>query len=139
MRREPSNLDNEIITLMDGVIDDMSDDFNTPRALAKMFELTSKINALSGKQLDTANLRADTLERLQNFFPSFIKDVLGLKDDTNGQDQQVVGGLMDLIIELRKDARNNKDWGTADKIRDTLNALSIQLKDGKDGTTWSKS
>ncbi|MCB0687145.1 MAG: cysteine--tRNA ligase [Saprospiraceae bacterium] len=134
-----SDLDQEIVSLMDGVIDDMADDFNTPKALAKLFELTSKINALGGRQLDPKDLHKDTLMRLQTFFPSFIGEVLGLKDDSSDQDQQLVGGLMELIIELRKNAREHKDWGTADKIRDTLTALSIQLKDGKDGTSWAKS
>lgn len=134
-----SDLDLEISGLISGVLDDMSDDFNTPKALAKLFELTTRINALSGKQLDPGQLSAGTLQNLQQFFPQFIRDVLGLLDDTSEQDQQLVGGLMELIIELRKDARTNKDWGTADKIRDALTSLSIQLKDGKEGTSWSKS
>lgn len=132
-------MDQEILGLMDGVVNDMCDDFNTPRALAGLFELTSKINGFSGKQLNPKDLSIDVLNRLKKFFPEFIGDVLGLKDDTSEQDQQVVGGLMELIIDLRKHARLNKDWGTADKIRDSLTSLSIQLKDGKEGTTWIKS
>ncbi len=132
-------MDQEILALMDGVINDMCDDFNTPRALAGLFELTSKINGFSGKQLSPEDLSTDVLNRLKKFFPEFIGEVLGLKDDTSDQDQQVVGGLMELIIDLRKHARLNKDWSTADKIRDSLTSLSIQLKDGKEGTTWIKS
>ncbi len=136
---DQSPIDQEILALMDGVVDDMCDDFNTPRALAGLFELTSKINGLSGKQLSPEDLSIDVLNRLKKFFPEFIGEVLGLKDDTGDQDQQVVGGLMELIIDLRKHARLNKDWGTADKIRDSLTSLSIQLKDGKEGTSWIKS
>ena len=136
---QPTTLDREIISLIEGVTSEMCDDFNTPKALAKLFELTSRINALSGQQLNPGELSPDTYHRLKDFFPGFIRDVLGLQDDDAGQDQQIVGGLMDLIIELRKDARSNKDWNTADKIRDTLTSLSIQLKDGKEGTTWTKS
>jgi cysteinyl-tRNA synthetase len=135
----PSALDQEIINLIGGVTEDMCDDFNTPKALAKLFELTSKINALSGKQLDPKLLSPETHHSLKNFFPAFIREVLGLQDDSSEHDQEVVGGLMDLIIELRKDARLNKDWNTADKIRDALTSLSIQLKDGKEGTSWTKS
>jgi cysteinyl-tRNA synthetase len=50
----------------------------------------------------------------------------------------VVDGLMQLIIDIRMSARTNKDWSTSDKIRDSLKALKLQIKDGKDGTTWSK-
>lgn len=138
-KKNLSELDQELSSIMDGVLADMSDDFNTPKALAKLFELTTRINALSGKQIDPGELSAETLHRLKEFLPRFISEVLGLQDDTSEQDQQLVGGLMDLIIDLRRDARSNKDWNTADKIRDTLTSLSIQLKDGKEGTSWSKS
>lgn len=134
-----TDLDKELLTGIDGIVNDMCDDFNTPKALAGLFELTSKINALSLGQLDPAALSESTLNRLREFFPTFVRDVLGLRDDSDGQDGQTVDGLMDLIIELRKDARAGKDWATADKIRDALTALSIQLKDGKEGTSWSKS
>lgn len=136
---KPTALDQEIMNLIEGVTNDMCDDFNTPKALAKLFELTSRINALSGKQLDPKELATDTYLHLKEFFGKFIAEVLGLQDDLSDQDQLVVGGLMELIIELRKDARNSKEWHTADKIRDALTSLSIQLKDGKEGTTWSKS
>ncbi|MCB0665329.1 MAG: cysteine--tRNA ligase [Saprospiraceae bacterium] len=138
-QKDLSELDQEINSIMDGVLADMSDDFNTPKALAKLFELTTRINALSGKQIDPGALSAETLHRLKEFLPRFISEVLGLQDDSSEQEQQLVGGLMDLIIDLRRDARSNKDWNTADKIRDTLTSLSIQLKDGKEGTSWSKS
>ena len=66
-------------------------------------------------------------------------EVLGLlKSDAAGDDNGVVDGLMQTIIDIRKDARSKKDWATSDLIRDKLAALDIVLKDGKDGTTWSK-
>ena len=135
---DESSLDQDLDKLMDGVINDMCDDFNTPKALAKLFELTSKINALSGQQIETALLSKSTLQRLQEVFPAFLFNVFGLQDDSSDQSQELVDGLMDLIIALRKDARAAKDWSTADKIRDGLNELSVQVKDGKDGSTWSK-
>jgi cysteinyl-tRNA synthetase len=133
-----SQLDQELNQLMDGVLADMCDDFNTPKALAKLFELTTRINSLAGKQLDSGLLHADTLSQLKELFPAFLFEVFGLKDSESEQGEDLVGGLMELIIDLRKDARLNKDWGTADKIRDSLAALSLQVKDGKDGTSWSK-
>ena len=57
--------------------------------------------------------------------------------DAGDGDNSAMDGLMQLIIEMRADARANKDWGTSDKIRDVLKELDIQLKDGKDGTSWT--
>jgi len=133
-----SALDSEIIELLDGAMADMCDDFNTPKALAKLFEVATKINALHGKQLESSLLSPATLEKIKSLFRTFLFDVFGLKDDTGEQGHELADGLMNLIIDLRKDARAAKDWGTADKIRDALTALSVQLKDGKDGTSWSK-
>lgn len=133
-----STLDQEISDIIDGVNTDMSDDFNTPKALARLFELVVKINALHSKQLPAEDLNSDTLARLKEVYRAFVFDIFGLKDDRESTDDGLMDGLMQLIIDIRKDARSNKDWPTADKIRDTLTALSVQLKDGKEGTTWSK-
>ena len=135
---EPSPLDIEVTELLDGAMNDMCDDFNTPKALAKLFEVATKINALHGNQLETSLLSITTLDKIKSLFRTFLFDVFGLKDDTGEQGQELADGMMNLIIDLRKDARSSKDWGTADKIRDALTTLSIQLKDGKDGTSWSK-
>ena len=61
-----------------------------------------------------------------------------MDEDQAGGDDGTLDGLMQLIIEMRAEARARKDWNTSDKIRDTLKALDIQLKDSKEGTTWSK-
>jgi cysteinyl-tRNA synthetase len=63
---------------------------------------------------------------------------LGLLDTEAGGDDGLVDGLMETIIDIRKEARAKKDWATSDIIRDKLAALDIVLKDGKEGTTWSK-
>ncbi|MDG1433412.1 MAG: cysteine--tRNA ligase [Saprospiraceae bacterium] len=142
---EPSNgatseLDAEINDLMDKAFIQMSDDFNTPMAMARLFELVSKVNSLSAGHLSYNDLTNDTLNRLKSTFQTFISDIFGLineeigNTDVNG----IADGLMQLIIELRQDARENKDWGTSDKIRDSLKELEIKVKDGNDGTTWSK-
>ncbi|MBK7409672.1 MAG: cysteine--tRNA ligase [Saprospirales bacterium] len=133
-------LDQEIKDLIDSVYDEMNDDFNTPRALARMFELVSKINALKGGQLSFGDLLPETLAQLKQSFQSFLFDVLGLKDESEaaGGDKELLDGLMQLIIEMRKEARERKDWGTSDMIRDALKELHLQLKDGKEGTSWSK-
>ncbi len=135
-----SELDTEINATIDKAFQQMSDDFNTPMALARLFELVPKINGISAGHLSMDDVNTDTLEKLKSTFHSFIYDIFGLLDDVVGgaNGNGVTDGLMELIIDLRQNARVNKDWGTSDKIRDTLQELQIQLKDGKEGTTWSK-
>ena len=67
---------------------------------------------------------------------SFIIDVFGIAPSTEGDDSKLTG-VMDLVLELRQEARVNKDWGTSDMIRDGLAAAGITVKDSKDGSTWS--
>ncbi|MFT5385553.1 MAG: cysteinyl-tRNA synthetase [Saprospiraceae bacterium] len=132
-------LDKEINSLLDLVFEEMNDDFNTPKALARLFELVPKVNGLKDGHLSFNDITSYTLDRLKSTFQVFIYDIFGLSDEAlDGQTNGAMDGLMNLIIDLRHDARTNKDWGTSDKIRDTLTALKIQLKDGKEGTTWVK-
>ena len=135
-----SDLDKEINMLIDNALDDMSDDFNAPRALSRLFELCSKINGFKGGQLDLAQITEGSLARLKQAFNDFIFQIFGLKDEMaageNGQSS--LNGVMELVIDLRAQARQSKDWATSDKIRDGLKAAGIQLKDSKEGTSWTK-
>jgi cysteinyl-tRNA synthetase len=137
---QPGALDVEIRSLMDLVGEEMCDDFNTPKALARLFELVSKINSLKDGHLSFDGLTAETLDVLKGLFHDYIFNVMGLTDEMQGGGDtgNTLDGLMQLIIEMRQDARVRKDWGTSDKIRDTLKELSIALKDSKEGTSWSK-
>jgi cysteinyl-tRNA synthetase len=73
-------------------------------------------------------------------FTTFLFDILGLLDDTSSAgDSGVVDGLMNLILDMRAQARAQKDWAASDKIRDTLAEIGIQVKDGKEGVTWGRS
>ena len=135
---EVGSLDAEILTLINAAHDDMNDDFNTPKALSRLFELVSKINGFKGGQLDLADVSKPVLTKLKNAFDDFIFDIFGLKNEIHEDDgHNHLDGAMQLIIQLRADARETKNWATADKIRDTLKELEITLKDGKDGTDWS--
>ena len=135
-----SDLDAELNKLIDQMTEEMNDDFNTPKALARMFELVTKINGLNAGHLAMADVKESTIERLQQAFKTFIYDIFGLLDelDAGGGDGGLVNGLMELILDMRQKARTNKDWGTSDQIRDTLNELEIVVKDGKEGVSWSK-
>jgi cysteinyl-tRNA synthetase len=114
----------------------MNDDFNSPILIATLFEAVKYINAI--KEGEEKISQAD-LELLQTTMHDFIFDVLGLVDTTiaNEDRTQKLTGTVELLIKLRAEARNNKDFATSDQIRDQLLALGIQLKDGKEGTTFS--
>jgi cysteinyl-tRNA synthetase len=130
--------DKQINDALDALYDYMNDDFNTPQALAKVFELVTKIYTIANKQLPINALAKVTLERLQTVFPAFVFDVFGLLDETAASgNNNALAGVMELVLDLRAAARANKDWTTSDKIRDALNAAGVQVKDGKEGTVWT--
>ena len=141
-KENAGDLDKEVNELIELAFAEMSDDFNAPKALARLFELVPKINGLKAGHLSFDQITASTIDKLKTTFTTFIFDIFGLQDDTmaGGGDgeYETLDGLMQMVIKIRQSARQNKDWGTADTIRDTLKALKIQLKDGKEGTAWSK-
>ncbi|WP_419214049.1 cysteine--tRNA ligase [Maribacter sp. X9] len=113
----------------------MNDDFNTPILIAKLFDAVKHINLI--KEGTETITEADRTE-LESTLHSFVFDVLGLENkNSSDADMEKLGGVVEMLIQLRKEARENKDFATSDKIRDQLLALGIQLKDGKDGTTYS--
>jgi len=117
--------------------DAMNDDFNTPILIAKMFDAVKHINLIKE---GNENITAEDKSKLKTILNAFIFDVLGLENRTEvGTDSDKLSGVVELLIQLRKDARDNKDFATSDKIRDQLAEMGIQLKDGKEGTTFSVS
>lgn len=133
--------DQEVREWIAGVHDEMNDDFNTPKALARLFEIVSRVNSWKGGQLSMEGLTEATYTELKATFTTFIFDIFGLQDEAaaGGDDGfKTLDGLMHLIIDMRADVRARKDWPAADKIRDVLKEVGIVLKDGKEGTEWSK-
>ncbi len=114
----------------------MNDDFNSPILIAHLFDGVRIINAVSdGKEKITEH----QLEILKKTFRVFAFEVLGLKkEEKDTFDNQLVDGLMSTILELRQQARSNKDFATSDKIRDGLAKLNILIRDTKDGASWEK-
>lgn len=114
----------------------LSDDLNSPIAIAHLFDGVKMINSIKA---GTEKIAAAELEELKAFYRAVVFDILGLKEEqaAAGVDNQALDGAIELLISLRKEAKANKDWATADKIRDDLNALGIELKDTKDGVEWS--
>lgn len=113
----------------------MNDDFNTPVLIANLFEAVKQINQIKeGK----ATIKTDDLEMLASSMTVFTFDILGLVNPSESQnDSGKLEGAVELLIKMRDDARANKDFALSDKIRDELLEAGIQLKDGKDGTTYS--
>jgi len=112
----------------------MNDDFNTPIVIAHLFDVLKAINLIyDGKE----TISAKDLEELQSVFKVFIEDVLGLKSEvaTSGG-SEAYKGAVDLLLNMRLAAKQNKDWATSDKIRNELTALGFEIKDTKDGFEW---
>ena len=112
----------------------MNDDFNTPILISHLFEAVKLINQIKeGK----ASLNNDDLIDFKKTLNAFVFDVLGLMNESHEDNSEKVNGVVELLIKLRKEARENKDWALSDQIRDELLELGIQLKDGREGTTFS--
>jgi len=127
------------LKLWNDVISHMCDDFNTPRAIAALFELVSEINRLKHGHIPAESVSTKTIQTLAAKVPEFVEQVLGIAEETDGGDHaDDVNGLMELILHLRQKARANKDWPTGDFIRDKLKTLQIEVKDTKEGTSWNK-
>jgi cysteinyl-tRNA synthetase len=129
-------LDEEVRKLCVGCKEHMDDDFNTAKLVANLLQLATHINTMYNNGRSAAVLSVDTYNLLQKLFPEFLFDVLGLRDEQAGGDTGTVDQLMQLIIDIRKSAREQKDFATSDKIRDALKAANIVLKDSKEGTTY---
>ena len=134
----PEPKDNEILMLISESYQHMNDDFNVPNALASIFELASVINSVKDGHINPALYSVETWKELVSHLKIFIEGIFGLKDESSADQEGTIEGLMSLVIDLRKDIRERKDWIFADKIRNTLQELGIQLKEGKEGTQWSK-
>ncbi|MBI1192657.1 MAG: cysteine--tRNA ligase [Bacteroidetes bacterium] len=115
---------------------ELSDDFNTPRALAVLFELSSRIQDFRSGNKVLGGISADAFAQLQQNFKAVLFDVFGLLPETQAQTSKL-DGVMDMLIRMRTEARASKDFAASDRIRDELLAIGIQLKDGKEGTTFS--
>lgn len=110
----------------------MSDDFNTAKTLAVLFEMSSRINDMKSGNLSIAQIDAEVFNTFKETYVGFMEKVLGLEEEKE-QNDEVLKGTINLLIDLRKKARTDKNFALSDKIRDDLKKLGIQIKDGKDG------
>lgn len=113
----------------------MNDDFNTPILIAHLFDAVRIINSVNdGKE----KIKQKDLDELKLVYNSFVFNVLGLKEDTTEKagESQLTGDLIDFILNLRLEAKKNKDFSTSDKIRNELTKKGVKIKDTKDGFEW---
>jgi len=113
----------------------MNDDFNTPILIANLFEGVRFVNLLKDK---SETITTSDLELLAKTMSDFVFNILGLKSENlSSKNNEKLDGVVNMLINMRKQARDNKDFAMSDQIRNELLALGIQLKDGKDGTSFS--
>jgi cysteinyl-tRNA synthetase len=121
-----------LLELIDDCYLNMSDDFNTAKTLAVLFEMASQINTWVSQKELLSQVSAETFEKFKTTYISIMEEALGLKEETTGNND-LLEGTINVLIGLRKKVRTDKNFALSDKIRDDLKAIGIQLKDGKDG------
>jgi len=125
-------LDEKVVKLLDELDEFMNDDFNTAKVLANLFEIVPVINGIKDRHIATDALSKKTFNYLQQKVKTYLDDILGLKNISENAGEQLHGALQ-LLIDMRKEAKARKDYVTSDKIRNELASLGILLKDEKDG------
>ena len=127
------NASSPVAPIREAVEEALCDDMNTPVAIAHLFEAVKLINA--------GNLSSADKAALKQLFDDIVGGVLGLKDEEadggSGKAEKALEGVMELVLENRKKAREEKNWAESDRIRDLLSSFGITVKDTKDGATWS--
>ncbi len=130
--------DHEILSLIEQSYEHMNDDFNVPKTLATLFELAAIVNSVRDGHIARSEFSSAVWYKLKDHMHAFLFDVFGLQNEEEDH-SEIIDQLMQLIIDIRASVRDKKDWSTSDLIREKLLAVGIQLKDGKDGTHWTRS
>lgn len=114
----------------------LNEDLNSPKVIAELFDATRKINQARNGEL---RLTATQIETLTSLFDTFLFEILGMSKSSAGESSahmEAFGKAMDLLLEIRQNAKKAKDWATSDRIRDELKKIGFEIMDGKDGSTW---
>ena len=124
----------QILTLEKKCYEAMNDDFNTPILIANLFDYVKIINSI---KKGTLKINIDDLKKLQSIFKTFFVEILGFKPiEEKANSKEKINEIMKLILELRSNAKKNKDWDSADLIREKLQKAGIEVKDSRNGTEW---
>jgi cysteinyl-tRNA synthetase len=114
----------------------MNDDFNSPVAMAHLFDAVRIINAAHDGH---EQLTKESIDLLKTVFASYVSDIFGLAEVTDARhhrEADTIDGLMGIVLDIRQQARAQKDWGASDNIRQALEKIRIRVKDGKEGASW---
>jgi len=123
----------DVNTLQEKCYTAINDDFNTPILIAHLFDGVRIINSVKdGKE----NLNASDLEQLKTIFNTFVTDILGFISSKESSGNDLTNEVMELVLQLRGNAKKSKDFDTADLIRDELYKIGIQIKDGREESSW---
>ncbi len=124
----------DISQLMKKCYEAINDDLNTPVLLSHLFDGVKIINSVND---GTETLNAGDLELLKKIFYDFVIEILGLKDESASKtDEKLAGSLIELVLNLRQEAKSRKEWSVSDKIREELKKVGVTIKDKKDGVDW---
>ena len=131
------DIEGKIISLLQELETFMDDDFSTAKVLANLFELAPIINSIKDGHIAINAISSNTLQLMKDSFSIYLEDILGLKKSVSVKANEL-NGVMQLLIDIRKEAKEKKDYATSDKIRKQLLAQGIILKDEKDGNmSWT--
>jgi cysteinyl-tRNA synthetase len=134
-----NELNQKILKLINEFYEFINDDFNTAKVLANIFEIVPIINSLKDKSIGVEAISSDTIKLMQQKMKLYLEDILGLKNESLSETNKLKG-VVQVLINLRKQAREKKDWMTSDKIRNQLAEVGVLLKDEKNGEmSWSVS
>ncbi len=132
-----AELDSKVKNWLNEFDEFMNDDFSTPKIIANMFELAPVINSIKAGHIAADALSAETIKLFKERFNTYLIDIFGLKS-MDEQQTEVLKPVMELLLDIRREAKSKKDFATSDKIRNQLQAMGISIKDEKDGgTSWS--
>jgi cysteinyl-tRNA synthetase len=132
-----ADLDAKVLRWLQELEDFINDDFNTAKVLANLFEMAPIINSIKDKLIAADALSSGTLQLMKEKFSIFIEDILGLQE-VAVEDKEILKSAMQLLIDIRKEAKDKKDFVTSDMIRNRLTEIGVNLKDEKDGKmSWT--
>ncbi len=123
----------EMRKLIEESYEALYDDINTPIAIAKLFDVVRIINQIDNNEITISD---SDLEHLRSEVKSIVNDILGLKSEGDEGNSDMLSGVINMVLNMRMDAKANKDWATSDKLRDALTELGVKVKDRKDGFDW---
>ena len=132
-----STISDEVNALEGKCYEAMDDDLNTPQVIAHLFDACRIINAATDGNV---TLSAEDLQGLKVVFKTFLEDILGIRvnlEGNDGDDTKAFAGAVDLLLQVRANAKAAKDWATSDLIRDKLAELGFKIKDTRNGAEWS--